>query len=107
MVAVHSIDEIRRTPKMATKWRRRRMCLLISDAPAPAALREISGHGAFLETNARPPIGSNVRFHHPEAGAIEARVAGFASDGISLAFAGDSGSVAFALTAITTDMTRG
>ena len=34
------------------------MCVLIGDAPAPAALREVSASGAFLETNARPPLGS-------------------------------------------------
>ena len=60
------------------------MCILVTDAPSPAALREISG-----------------------AGAIDASVCGFDLDGIRIAFSGDSSAVAFALTAITTDMTRG
>ena len=81
--------------------------MLIADAPAPAALRDISGTGAFLETNARPPLNSKVSFHHPEAGAIEARVSSFAQDGIRIAFPGDSNAVAFALAAITSDMTQG
>lgn len=105
MVALHNVEGIRSTPSMATRWRRRRMCVLLADSPAPAALRDISGCGAFLETNARPAIGSLVRFLHPEAGAIDAEVKGIARDGIEIAFAGDSGAVAFALTAITTDMT--
>ena len=105
MAAVHHMANQLSSPAMASRWRRRRMCVLISDLPAPAALRDISGSGAFLETNARPPLGSLVHFHHPEAGGIDARVSGFANDGIKLAFAADSGSVAFALAAITADMT--
>lgn len=107
MVALNFTDKTGAAPRMATRWRRRRMCVLVTDTPTPAALRDISGNGAFLETNARPPIGSAVRFLHPEAGAIEAEVSAFARDGIEIAFAGDSSAVAFALTAITTDMTRG
>ena len=91
---------------MATPWRRRRMCIIVTDHPSPAGLRDISGNGAFLETNARPPIDSLIAFHHPGAGTIEARVSGFAQDGIQIAFAGDSRAVAFALAAITSDMTR-
>ena len=91
---------------MATPWRRR-MCMLIAETPAPAALRDISGNGAFLETNARPPLDSEVRFHHPEAGAIAARVSSFAKDGIRIDFSGDAAAIAFALTAITSDMTQG
>lgn len=83
------------------------MCMLVADAPAPAALRDISGSGAFLETNARPPLGSGVRFHHPDAGAIDAQVASFAQDGIRIAFPSGAAAVAFALAAITADMTQG
>ena len=90
-----------------TPWRKRRMCMILSDAPAPAALREISGTGAFLETNARPPLESRVCFHHPEAGAIDARVTAIASDGIRISFAAGIGSMAFALAAIAADMTQG
>jgi hypothetical protein len=81
--------------------------MLVSDTPAPAALRDISGTGAFLETNARPPLNSKVSFHHPDAGAIDAHVSSFAQDGIRIAFRGDSNAVAFALAAITSDMTQG
>lgn len=92
---------------MATPWRKRRLCLLVAEGPAPAALREISGKGAFLETNARPRLGANVRFVHPEAGTIDARVSALACDGIRLAFAADNRAVAFALAAIASDMTQG
>jgi len=91
---------------MASRWRRRRMCVLIADHPAPAALREISATGAFLETNARPALGSAVELHHPEAGAIEAVVRSLADDGIALSFTCSEQSVAFALAAIAADMSR-
>lgn len=89
---------------MASRWRRRRMCVLIADLPAPAALREISARGAFLETNARPPLGSNIELHHPEAGAIAGVVQGVSGDGIRIGFHCGEQSVAFALAAITADM---
>lgn len=92
--------------EMASRWRRRTTCVLITDAPAPAALREISGTGAFLETNARPPLGADVELHHPEAGAICATVAGLAPDGIRIGFTCGEASVAFALAAIAADMSR-
>lgn len=93
-------------PRMASRWRRRRMCLLIAAEPAPAALREISATGAFLETNARPPLGARVELHHPEAGAIAGEVQALASDGIRLAFACTEASVAYAMAAIAADMSR-
>ena len=91
---------------MASRWRRRRMCVLIADLPTPAALREVSATGAFLETNARPPLGAGVELHHPEAGAIAATVRAFADDGIAVGFDCGEQSVAFALAAITADMSR-
>jgi len=91
---------------MATRWRRRRMCVLIAEHPAPAALREVSAAGAFLETNARPPVGASVELHHPEAGAILAQVRALADDGIAIAFTCGERSVAFALAAIAADMSR-
>lgn len=91
---------------MASRWRRRRMCVLIAELPVPAALREVSATGAFLETNARPPLGSEVELHHPEAGAIAGTVQGLASDGIKIGFHCGEQSVAFALAAITADMSR-
>jgi hypothetical protein len=91
---------------MASRWRRRRMCILIAGAPAPAALRSISASGAFLETNARPALGDRVELRHPEAGAIAATVRSLAPDGVELRFSVEEASVAFALTAIAADMTR-
>ncbi len=80
------------------------MCVLIAELPVPAALREVSATGAFLETNARPPLGSEVELHHPEAGAIAAIVQGVSGDGIKIGFHCGEQSVAFALAAITADM---
>ena len=91
---------------MASRWRRRRMCLLIAGGPAPAALRSISASGAFLETRARPRLGDCVELHHPEAGAIGATVRSVGRDGIELAFPLGEASVAFALAAIAADMSR-
>ena len=91
---------------MASRWRRRRMCVLIADNPCPAALRQVSAAGAFLETNARPVLGASVELHHPEAGAIEAEVSSLAPDGIGLSFSTTERSVAFALAAIAADMSR-
>ena len=91
---------------MASRWRRRRMCVLIADHPCPAALRQVSATGAFLETNARPVLGARVELHHPEAGAIEGQVSSLADDGIGLAFRTSERSVAFALAAIAADMSR-
>ena len=82
------------------------MCVLICDAPAPAGLREISATGAFLETNARPALGTPIELHHPEAGAIAGVVQAIAGDGIAISFICSEHSVAFALAAITSDMSR-
>ena len=102
MGAVRNLDG----RSMATRWRRRRMCVLVGDGAAPAALREISARGAFVETPARPPLGAAVELRHPEAGAIAARVVAVAADGIALAFHVSERSVAFALAAIAADMSR-
>jgi hypothetical protein len=91
---------------MASRWRRRRMCVLITDLPVPAALRTVSATGAFLETNARPPLGTEVELHHPEAGAIAGVVQALSNAGVEIAFACGEQSVAFALAAITADMSR-
>lgn len=89
---------------MASRWRRRRMCVLIAPTPFPAALRDISATGAFLETNARPPLGAEIELHHPEAGAIAGTVRTVAGDGIGIGFPCGEASVAFALAAIASDM---
>jgi hypothetical protein len=91
---------------MASRWRRRRMCVLVSDAPAPAALRAVSATGALLETNAQPPVGSRVELRHPEAGSIMAEVRTLADEGVTIAFDYGEQSVAFALAAIAADMSR-
>jgi hypothetical protein len=82
------------------------MCLLLADRPSPAALRSVSAVGAFLETNARPELGSVVALRHPEAGEIAAVVHGTSRDGIELRFECGEKSVAFALAAITADMSK-
>jgi hypothetical protein len=91
---------------MASRWRRRRMCVLIADRPAPAALRHVCAAGAFLETNARPALGAIVELRHPEAGTIQGEVDSLAKDGIGIAFIYGERSVAFALAAIAADMSR-
>jgi hypothetical protein len=94
------------TTAMASPWRRRRMCVLHADRPAPVALERISGRGAQLRSNVRPASGSIVTLVHPAAGEIRAEVHAVTDNGIELAFAGDEASVAFALGAIAADMTR-
>jgi hypothetical protein len=101
-----AVGKLRSSTAMASPWRRRRMCVLIADAPAPAALREVSARGAFLETNARPALGATVELRHPEAGSIEATVRSLSDDGIQLGFVCGERSVAFALAAITADMSK-
>ncbi|WP_243455664.1 hypothetical protein [Sphingosinicella sp. BN140058] len=82
------------------------MCILVAESPSPAALREVSARGAFLETNARPPLGSAVELRHPEAGTIRGVVQAFAHDGVRLDFICSEQSVGFALAAIAADMSR-
>jgi hypothetical protein len=91
---------------MASRWRRRRMCVLIDESPAPAALRHVSAKGAFLETNARPQLGRTIELHHPEAGSIAGVVRSQSPDGIAIGFDCGERSVAFALAAIAADMSR-
>lgn len=92
--------------QMASPWRRRRMCVLIAGSAAPAGLRTISATSAFLETNVRPLLGSRAELHHPDAGAIEGRIEAVCHDGVRLGFACTEQSVAFALAAITADMSK-
>ena len=82
------------------------MCVLIAELPVPAALRHVCATGAFLETNARPPLGSEVELHHPEAGAMSGVVRALSNDGVEIGFHCSEQSVAFALAAITADMSR-
>ena len=82
------------------------MCVLIHRFPAPAALLEVSATAAFIETSLRPSIGEKVELHHPEAGAIAGVVRSLTDDGIGIGFDYGIRSVAFALAAITADMSR-
>ncbi|TXC64212.1 hypothetical protein [Sphingosinicella ginsenosidimutans] len=91
---------------MASRWRRRRMCVLVAEMPMPAALRRVDARGAIVETNARPALGDRVSLSHPEAGTIDARVDAVTLDAVSLRFACSERSVAFALAAIAADMSR-
>ena len=91
---------------MASRWRRRRMCVLVADTPAPAALRTIDATGAVVETSVKPSLGASVSLRHPDAGEIAARVSSVAADSITIGFDISPQSVAFALAAIAADMSR-
>ena len=91
---------------VAWRWRRRRMCILLGEAPIPASVRQISANGAFLETNARPGIGNRVELLLPDAGQITATVESHGHEGIGIRFDGSAPAAAFALTAIVADMSR-
>ena len=67
-------------------YRRRRMCVLAGETPAPGALRNLSARGAYFETNARPAIGTVAMLYHPCAGGIEATVIAQDRDGLRLSF---------------------
>lgn len=82
------------------------MCVLHADAPVPAALESVSGRGATVRSNAEPACGATVTLVHPAAGEIVAEVHAISETGIELSFAGDEASVAFALSAVASDMTR-
>lgn len=88
------------------RFRSRRLCLIVAGTRRdPARLCEISAAGATLDTNARPPLGESVRLHHPEAGAIAARVSRHTRDGVGLSFELCDNAVSFAILALATDMT--
>ena len=89
---------------MASPWRRRRPCLILARGTHMAALTEISGRGATLECSAALDLGDTITLAHPEAGRIEARVEALTSKGISIAFEPGGAAMAFALAAITADM---
>jgi hypothetical protein len=85
---------------------RRPLCLLLGDRPMPVALREVSGAGAWIETSLRLGIGARVQLRHPQAGTIAGEVVGHDREGLRLAFDRSESAVAFALAAITADMSR-
>ncbi|QPQ55533.1 hypothetical protein IC614_02710 [Allosphingosinicella flava] len=89
---------------MASRWRRRRPCLILADREHTAALLDISAKGALLETGATLTLGASIALSHPEAGIIAATVDAITARGVHIAFAPTDSSVAFALAAITADM---
>ena len=93
-------------PVMASPWRRRRMCILTAEGPVPALLSGITATGATLETNSRPCPGTSIELNHPDAGTIRGSVNSVSAEGIKVAFVLSEASVAFALAAITADMSR-
>lgn len=101
-----AIRELATSERMATRWRRRRMCVLVADAPAPAALRTIDATRAVIETSLRLELGAAVSLRHPDAGEIAARVTAIASDSVTIGFEVGPLSVAFAIAAIAADMSR-
>jgi hypothetical protein len=101
-----AIRELALADRMATRWRRRRMCVLVADGPAPAALRAIDATGAVVETGLKPALGTTVALRHPEAGEIVGRVDAISTDAVTIGFETGAHSVAFALAAIAADMSR-
>lgn len=91
---------------MASRWRRRTTCLLVSDQAAPGTLLAINAASADLATAARPPLGRAVALHHPVAGMVPAQVSGHHAGGVRLSFARDKRAVSFALAVIAADMSR-
>lgn len=91
---------------MATRWRRRQMCVLVADIDRPACIRGVSARGAFVETDLRPELGSPVALRHPESGAIAARVEAHHADGLTVRFDASETAVAWAFSTICADMSR-
>lgn len=89
---------------MATRWRRRRPCLLVG--AGEASIVALSGRGVDLDTRTRPALGSPVTLSHPDAGTIVGTVDAHRAGGISLRLDGGEAAVAFALAAILADMSR-
>jgi len=92
--------------EMASPWRRRPVCTLVAERPHRAALRDISAAGAVLDTNAPLGLGTRIELRHPDAGSIYGVVASLSAGGLTLAFEPSERSVAFALAAITADMSK-
>lgn len=93
--------------QMATRWRRRRMCILEAGAPAPAALDRLSARRVRLRCSAAVENGTRARLRHPVAGSIEGVVDRADGSHVELRLAGDEQAVGFALAAIAADMTEG
>jgi len=94
-------------PRIDARYRSRPTCTFAAGTRTEAGrLQEVSAAGAVLHTNARPPLGERGTLRHPEAGEVNARVTRHTREGIGLSFDLDERSVAFALLALATDMTR-
>jgi len=83
---------------------RRPLCLLLADRPMPAALREVSATGAWIETPARPAYGAQVRLHHADAGTISGHVIGHDKEGLHILIDPGEKATSFALAVIAADM---
>ena len=92
------------SPAMASPWRKRTVCCLKWDQSIPVALHDVSASGASLVTGARLPIGTSVDLIHPEAGSITGTISCVRSGMIEVEFDRSEYSMAFALAAITADM---
>lgn len=92
------------SPAMASPWRKRTVCCLQWDQSVPAALHDVSASRATLVTGARPPIGTPVELIHPEAGSISGTITCLRRGMIEVEFNPSENSMAFALAAITADM---
>lgn len=101
-------QRVDRQVAMASRWRRRRVCELRAGGTFQmVALRDISGSGARLDTGNPPPLGTQVELVHPDAGSISGRVTEISQRDIRISFDVSERTIAFALNAIATDMTRG
>ena len=92
------------SPAMASPWRRRTVCCLKWIQSIPVALHDVSAGGATLATKARLPLGTHVELIHPEAGSIFGTVSCVRTDVIEVDFDRSEYAMAFALAAITADM---
>lgn len=97
------IDSDRRS---AARYCVRSICVLETpDGPLTGRLRDISGTGAFIETEHQVAIGTRVRLIHSVAGAIETKVSRVSEDGLGLLFSLGDESVTFALRTVAAEMT--
>jgi hypothetical protein len=98
---------IRIAPEQAVRpTGRRPLCLLLADRPMPAALREVSSTGAWVETPARPAHGAHVWLRHADAGTISGHVIGHDKEGLHIVIDPGEKATAFALAVIASDMSN-
>lgn len=88
--------------------RSRSLCVLAWESDlASGRVRDISGAGAFIETNHRPPLGTIIEMRHPLAGAALCEVVRHGLDGIAVSFTLGESAVRFALSVVASAMTEG